>query len=184
MSSTPAPVVLCPHDPAWAEQAAREAERLHGTLGTSLVRVHHVGSTAIPGIAAKPILDLIPEFVSLAALDASRAAIESLGYRWRGEYGLPGRRYCTLTDASTGARRVHAHGYASGSPEIERHLAFRDYLRSHDEVAQAYEAEKRRCRALHPQNSAAYSEAKSIWILTVQAAALQWWGRRATLTWK
>ena len=147
---------------------------IHGTLGASLVRVHHVGSTAIPGIAAKPILDLIPEFVSPAALDASRGALESLGYAWWGEYGLPDRRYCTLTDPVTSRRHIHAHCYPAGSPEIERHLAFRDYLRSNAKLALDYGAEKQRCRALHPQDSAAYSEAKHVWIQPVQAAALEW----------
>ena len=163
-----------PHDPRWAERALREAARWRDALGPALLDVHHIGSTAIPGITAKPILDLIPEFVSPAAMDESRRTIESLGYSWRGEYGLPARRYCTLSDAKSGHRLVHAHGYAHGSAEIERHLAFRDYLRAHREIAQAYAIEKDRCRLLHPQDSAAYSEAKHAWIQTVQAAALVW----------
>lgn len=172
--STSHAVELLPHDSAWAEQAAHEADRWQLALGSALLRVHHIGSTAIPQIIAKPILDLIPEFVSLAALDASRAAIESLGYAWWGEYGLPERRFCTLSDLQTARRRIHAHCYASGSPEIERHLAFRDYLRAYPEIAQAYAAEKHRCGSLHPLDSAAYSTAKHAWIQPVQATALGW----------
>ncbi len=169
---------LEPHDPGWALQAARETERLRSAVGERLLDVHHIGSTAIAGIVAKPILDLLPEFRSLATLDASCAAFESLGYDWRGEYGLPGRRYCTLSDLATGRRLVHAHCYAAGDPEITRHLAFRDYLRAHEDVARAYEAEKLRCRALHPYDSGDYSEAKNSWIQPVQAAALIWWRER------
>lgn len=170
---TPFPVELVSHDRAWAEEARREAERLVGALGRDLETVHHIGSTAIPGIHAKPILDLIPVLASDAALDEARAAIESLGYGWWGECGLPGRRYCTLDDVQTGRRRVQLHCYASGSPEIARHLAFRDYLRARPDAARAYEAEKMRCRELHPLNSHAYAECKSDWIRRVQEEALR-----------
>jgi len=171
-------VQLEPHNAAWAHWAAREAARLQAAVGAPLLRVHHIGSTAIAGIVAKPILDLLPEVRSLAQLDASRAAFEDLGYAWRGEYGLPGRRYCTLCDPATGRKLVHAHCYAAGDPEIDRHLAFRDYLRAHEDVARAYEAEKLRCRALHPYDSGAYSEAKNAWIQPMQTAALSWWSER------
>lgn len=171
-------VQLEAHDPGWSLQVVREVVRLRSVVGESLLEVHHIGSTAIAGIVAKPILDLIPEFRSLATLDASRKALESLGYDWRGEYGLPGRRYCTLSEPATGRRLVHAHCYAAGDAEIDRHLAFRDYLRAHEDVARAYEAEKLRCRALHPHDSGAYSEAKNAWIQPVQAAALVWWRER------
>lgn len=156
----PIPVDLLPHDPAWAEAAKRESTRLAAVLGGRLVAVHHVGSTAVPGIRAKPILDLLPVVVELAALDEARAAVEALGYTWWGEYGLPGRRYCTRDDPVTGRRLVQLHGYERDSPEIERHVAFRDYLRAHPAVASTYEAEKARCRALHPANSHAYTDCK------------------------
>jgi len=171
-------VQLETHNPDWARWAAREVERLRTVVGESLLKVHHIGSTAISGIVAKPILDLLPVFQSLAELNAARPMFESLGYDWRGEYGLPGRRYCTLRDPQTGRRLVHAHGYAAGDPEIARHLAFRDYLRAHAEIAGAYEAEKKRCRLLHPHDSGAYSEAKNAWIQPVQSAALTWWRAR------
>jgi GrpB-like predicted nucleotidyltransferase (UPF0157 family) len=141
------------------------------------VTVHHIGSTAIAGIRAKPILDLIPVFASAAALDDLRAQLESLGYEWWGEYGLPGRRYCTLVDPQTGCRRVQLHGYLKESPEITRHLAFRDYLRARPDVAQGYDAEKERCRKLHPFDSHAYSDCKCESIQRIQAAALRAYSR-------
>lgn len=171
----PIPVELLPHDPAWLEAAEREATRLAGILGGHLVAVHHVGSTAIPGIRAKPILDLLLVVDDLAALDAAQAAIESLGYAWWGEYGLPGRRYCTLSDPATGRRLVQLHCYERGSPEVERHVAFRDHLRAHRETARAYEAEKERCRALHPADSHAYTDCKNELVRAMERDAIAWY---------
>ncbi len=166
-------VHLVPHDPAWAMQARRESALVHAALEANLIVVHHIGSTAIPAIRAKPILDLMPVVESLALLDAARSAIEAAGYAWRGEYGLPGRRYCIKEDAKTGRRLIHAHCYAAASPEIERHLAFRDHLRRHQELARAYEDEKQRCQILHPDDMHAYTDCKNAWIKRTEAAALK-----------
>ena len=174
----PIPVELAPPDPEWAERAASEASRLKAALGGVLVAVHHVGSTAIPSILAKPIIDLIPEVTDLGGLDAGREAVEALGYSWWGEYGIPGRRYCVLSDAKTGKRLVQLHCFASGSPHIVRHLAFRDHLTRHPEIARAYEAVKRRARDLHPDDLHAYTEEKAAWIRATEAAALGAWENR------
>jgi GrpB-like predicted nucleotidyltransferase (UPF0157 family) len=166
------PVELVPHDPRWAEAAEDRSRDLRVALGALLIEVHHVGSTSIPGILAKPILDLIPEVQSLAGLDLARPAIEGLGYEWWGELGLPGRRYCTLTDQGARRRLVQLHCYETASPEIARHLAFRDHLRQRPDLAAEYEALKQACRAQHPESSHAYSDCKADWIRRVEAEAL------------
>jgi GrpB-like predicted nucleotidyltransferase (UPF0157 family) len=152
--------------------AARYAEDLH-TLGPILVTVHHIGSTSVPGLAAKPIMDLMPVVTDLGDLDRDHERIESLGYGWHGEFGIPGRRYCTLSNEN-GLRLVQLHFFQAESPQIERHLAFRDYLRAHPETAAAYEKEKCRARDLHPNDSHAYTDQKAMWIQNVEAKALQW----------
>jgi GrpB-like predicted nucleotidyltransferase (UPF0157 family) len=174
---TPIKVELLPHDSAWAGRALAEAQTLADALGADLLNVHHIGSTSIPGIRAKPTLDLIPVIHSLSAFDARRRDVEALGYEWRGEFGLPGRRYCAKSSPDTGRRLVQLHCYEKGSPEIDRHLAFRDYLRGHSEVAAAYEQEKMRCAHLHCDNSRAYADCKSVWISRTETAALTWWCR-------
>lgn len=137
--------------------------------------VHHIGSTAVPGLPAKPILDLLPVFETDAAADAARNGVVALGYEWLGEYGLPGRRYARLFDSATRARRVHAHAYVVGHPDIERHLAFRDALRGNAALRAAYTSVKADCAARHPDGGAAYGACKSGWIEKAERRAVKEW---------
>jgi GrpB-like predicted nucleotidyltransferase (UPF0157 family) len=173
----PIPVELVPHSPAWADAARAEAERIRHALPTSLLVVHHIGSTAVPGISAKPILDLLPVARSLEALDAERPRLVALGYQWWGEYGIAGRRYCTLHDAATARRRCQLHCFEDAHPQVEWLLAFRDYLRAHPVAARAYDEEKQRCRRLHPLDDHSYADAKAAWIKACLVHALEYRSR-------
>jgi GrpB-like predicted nucleotidyltransferase (UPF0157 family) len=168
----PFPVILAEYSPDWPLMAADHAERLQ-VLGPVLLVVHHIGSTAVPNLIAKPIIDLMPLVTSLADLDQRRYSVEALGYHWHGEYGISGRRYCTLNDAM-GRRLVQLHFFEAGSSQVDRHLAFRDYLRAHPEAVNAYAMEKRRARDLHPGDSNAYTDEKAAWIHKAEATAILW----------
>jgi GrpB-like predicted nucleotidyltransferase (UPF0157 family) len=169
-------VILAAYNPDWPTMAASHAEGLR-VLGSVLLIVHHIGSTAVPGLAAKPIIDLMPLVTDLAELDRERWRVEALGYNWHGAYGISRRRYCTLCE-QTGIRIVQLHFFKVDSPHAERHIAFRDYLRAHPEAASAYENEKRRARDLHPNDSHAYSDEKAAWIRNAEATALIWFAER------
>jgi GrpB-like predicted nucleotidyltransferase (UPF0157 family) len=172
----PFPVRLVDSDPDWPRQAQERIARLR-VLEPVLVAVHHIGSTSVPGLIAKPIIDLMPLVTDVGALDLERGQVEALGYRWHGEYGIPGRRYCT---AEIGDRRVaQLHFFTMGSAQAHRHLAFRDYLRAHPGEAAAYAAVKRRARERHPHDSQAYGAEKQPWIDQAEARALAWFQARA-----
>ena len=173
----PAPikVELVPHSLEWEEKARVESERILSALGANVIAVHHIGSTSISNICAKPILDLLPEVESLLVLDQDKNKIQTLGYEWWGEYGIANRRYCTLSDETTGRRLVQLHCFETGDPEIEKHLAFRNFLRANPAKAREYDAEKRRCRDLHPDDSHAYSDAKAGWIAAQMPNAISFY---------
>ena len=168
-------VELHPHSPAWIAMARTESDALKAELGDLLLKVEHMGSTAIPGIAAKPIIDLMPIARDEASLDGMEAGVAKLGYEWLGEFGIPGRRYCRKNDPASGKRTFQLHCFAHGAAEIDRHLAFRDYLRAFPEIAKEYEGEKRRAAALHPDDTLAYNAAKNDWIKRTERNALSWW---------
>jgi GrpB-like predicted nucleotidyltransferase (UPF0157 family) len=156
--------------------AEDHAERLRA-LGSILVTVEHIGSTSVPGLAAKAIIDLMPIVTSLTDLDLEQASVEALGYDWHGELGMTGRRYCTLSSGA-GVRMAQLHFFEVGSPHIARHIAFRDYLRAHAAIAAEYEREKRRACELHPDDSHAYTLEKSKWVRDAEARALNWFAQR------
>lgn len=164
--------LLATPDPGWPAQAARYADAWRAHVG-GLVAVHHIGSTSVPGLPAKPIIDLLAVLADEAAADAARPDLEALGYEWMGAFGLPGRRYVRLSDAKTGARRVHAHAYVQGHADIRRHLAFRDALRANAALRAAYTSVKASCAARHPDGGAAYGACKSDWIVKAEAKALE-----------
>ncbi len=161
-----------PYDGTWPIRADEEMQRWREAV-EGLITVHHIGSTSVPGLPAKPILDLLPVFADEAAADASRAALEVLGYEWMGAFGLEGRRYCRRIDPQSGDRQVHAHAYVQGHADIRRHLAFRDALRANASLRAAYASVKGACAARHPEGGEAYGTCKSAWISKTESRALE-----------
>ena len=162
------------HDPDWFKHATEEIESLRPVFGPCLVQAHHVGSTSIPGIMAKPILDLVAEVTDLTDLDARRPEFEAIGYVWRGEYGIPGRRYIRPDN-----NRVHWHCYAQGSERVHEHLVFRDYLRTCPAKAHAYQAAKIDAMAKHDAGSSSYVDEKSPTLEVLLAEAVAWAAERS-----
>ncbi len=163
-------IQMVPYNPEWRQEFAWEAAQLTNTLGENVVAVHHIGSTAIPNIYAKPVLDLLLVVRSVEALDDKQSEIEAQGYEARGEYGIPGRRFYRR-DNSQGDRTHQIHAFEVGSPQIARHLAFRDYMIAHPDTAQAYSDLKRTLAAQHPNDIEAYMDGKDDFIQEVDRRA-------------
>lgn len=161
------------HDPDWTRKFDSEAVVLRDALGSALVALHHIGSTSIPGICAKPVIDVLAEIDSLDGLDERAHRMVEVGYEAMGEYGIPGRRYFRRDDAR-GVRETQVHAFVTGSEAAVRHLAFRDYLRANPAVAQEYSELKLRLASRHPTNMEAYMDGKNPFIRETERVALAW----------
>lgn len=128
-------VTVTDYQPEWKQQFQQAAEEIKEIFGEERIEIHHIGSTSIEGMAAKPIIDLMPVVHEIEAVDNLIGKMEKLGYESKGENGLPGRRYF---QRGGDERTHHVHIYAEGNPEIERHLAFRNYLRENPREAEEY----------------------------------------------
>lgn len=167
-------VRVVPHDPAWSRYFELERGRIEAVLGQVVVALHHIGSTAVPGLWAKPIIDILLEVTGLAELDRRTHDVEALGYEAKGEFGIAGRRYFRRDDEQ-GVRTHQIHAFAIGNVDIVRHLAFRDYMIAHPEIAKTYGDLKRRLAVDHPNDIGAYSAGKDSFVKEHQAMALSWY---------
>ncbi len=165
-------VEVVAHRPKWVVMFEDEAAQLRAILGPQIVAVHHVGSTSVPGLKAKPIIDLLPEVVDTKQVDLYNEPMRRLGYDVMGEYGLPRRRY--FRKEVGGKRIVHVHAWSSGDIEIERHLAFRDYLIAHPAQAKAYSNLKDGLVARFAGDKELYMSGKDAFCKETERLALVW----------
>ncbi|MEP4981780.1 GrpB family protein [Ascidiaceihabitans sp.] len=165
--------ILVAPDPSWPAVAQALCDEWRALKLVGLQTIHHIGSTSVPGLPAKPVIDLMPIFDTRPHAAAAADAVTSLGYEWLGAFGLEGRQYARRDDPFTGARQVQAHCYPQDHKDIARHLAFRDALRDNGILRAAYTREKARCAALHPGDTHSYGDCKSDWIKKAEAKALE-----------
>jgi len=163
------PVVIVGYSPEWPEVFAAWQERVRAALGVVALRVDHIGSTAVPGLAAKPVVDVQVSVVDIADEPSYLPAVEALGLPLR--VREPGHRYFR---APRGRRVVQVHVCEAGSAWERDHLLFRDFLRAHREVAARYGDLKRELAARHRHDRLGYTEGKSAFIVAVLADAEPW----------
>lgn len=166
----PETISVEPYDPAWPVRFEAEAARILSATNNQLIAIEHIGSTSVPGLPAKPIIDmmgLVPSF------DAGRhlvVPIRSLGYLYYGENEIPRRHYFDLEDEN-GRDVVHLHVLEEGSADARNHVLFRDYLRAHKDARDAYAALKYELIAKYAHDRRTYTDQKADFIGTILAAA-------------
>lgn len=166
-------IEVVPHNPNWAAMFQAEADQLASIFGSEAVAIEHIGSSAIPGIKAKPIIDILVAVKNIAEVDNFNGQMIGLGYEPRGEYGIPGRRYFS-TDRAAADRPRHVHAFQSDNPEVARHIDFRDYMRAHPDDAHAYSRLKENLAEKYPNDRESYTNGKSDFIREMDRKAAEW----------
>ena len=156
-------VVVLPYDEAWADRFAEIKTEIEAALGELVFRIEHVGSTAVPGLSAKPIIDLDVVIRDSSAFHAAAAALEAIGYQHEGDLGIAGREAFRY-DGKDHLQKHHLYVCAQDSAELKRHLVFRDYLRTHPEAVREYSQVKEEGAALYPYDIDGYIEHKTPFI--------------------
>lgn len=126
---------LVPHDPTWHEEFTKESARIRNVLGDRILTLEHIGSTSIRGIHAKPIIDMCAGLKTFDDGFACITPLESIGYIFIGESGVPGRHYFRTNDEFV---LHHIHMFAIDSQEYTNHILFRDHMNTHPDDAHAY----------------------------------------------
>lgn len=166
-------VEVVAYRPDWQADFDQEQALITEQLSShNVAGIHHIGSTSVPGLWAKPLIDILLEVHSLALLDQETERLVRLGYEAMGEFGIPERRF--FRKGSATQRTHHLHAFLAGSPQVKRHLAFRDYLRAFPEIRDEYAAVKREGARLCQNEMARYISHKNDFILHHEAQALCW----------
>ena len=164
-------VIVTDYNPMWEEMFRREAALIQQILGANCVHIYHIGSTSVPGLAAKPIIDILPVVEDLKKVDMDAEDFKKAGYEYLGEFGIPGRRYLR----KGGDERTHQiHIFQKDdTANIRRHLCFRDYLRSHKEIRDAYARLKKELAEKYPYDIESYCDGKDAFIKQIEKRALK-----------
>ncbi len=152
-------ITVVPYDEKWPEMFESESILIKKLLGMVAKNVHHIGSTSVPGLSAKPVIDILLEVIDISELDNS--VMTRAGYIARGENGISGRKYFI----KGGDKRSHqVHAFAAGDTQVLRHLAFRDYLIKNKDIAGNYADIKRKAALLCKNDAHRYSALKEEFI--------------------
>jgi NAD-dependent deacetylase len=166
------PITIVDYDPAWSKLYEKERERIRKALSDVVVDIEHIGSTAVAGLAAKPVIDILVGLRTLDLTNEHVTTMKQLGYDYLGEFGLPGRLYFRKGGATS---THHVHAVESGGEQWSRHLAFRDYLRAHPDEAGRYAEAKRRLAVEVDHDWYEYVEHKNVFADQLFARAWDWY---------
>lgn len=164
-------IKVVPYDARWHTLFEAEKKSLLELGIPAIKQVHHIGSTAVEGLAAKPVIDILIEADSLESLDCHQAKFETLGYEPMGEFGIEGRRYYRKGKE---LRTHQIHTFLVSDPHIFRHLAFRDYLKENPNIKKEYEDLKLRVASQCDNDIDRYCDGKNDFIQMHEQRAIEW----------
>jgi len=172
-------VIVEQYNPEWTVWFERLSSFLESHIGRCILRIEHVGSTAIPGMVAKPIIDT-NIVIHMSEFEETKSKLESIGYKHLGDLGISGREAFDLIDIKLRQQLPPHHLYVcdSCSEELHRHIAFRDYLREHPDVANEYSKLKMHLVKLYDGNRELYIKGKDSLVRDILEKALQWFEDR------
>ena len=159
-------VTVLPYDPQWKQNFEAIRQELAAALGNLALRIEHVGSTSVEGLYAKPIIDIDVVIRNTTPLDTVIAALAKIGYQHEGNLGIP-QREAFRYDGKSHLQKHHLYVCPESSPELRRHIAFRDYLRTHPEDAREYGRIKLEAARLYPEDIDDYIAHKGSFISLV-----------------
>lgn len=168
-------IVIEDYNPEWPKEYEQEREAIVEAMGPCIAAIEHAGSTSVPGLAAKPIIDICINLNSYPLPAEAIAAMKKLGYEYRGEYGIARREYFTRKSP----RPYHVHAYGPGNPEWDAHILFRDYLRAHPDAAHAYETLKRDL-AQRSTDAVVYTDDKTDFVQQTLDKAREWRAKQSS----
>jgi GrpB-like predicted nucleotidyltransferase (UPF0157 family) len=165
-------VEVTPYNEQWVSLFKEEANKFYEIFGSEIIHIHHIGSTSIKGLKAKPIIDIMPVVKNISRVDEFDAVMIDIGYEPKGENGISGRRYFQKGGDN---RTHHIHIYEFENPQIERHLAFRDYLRAHLDAVKKYGSLKEELSQRFPFDIKSYIKGKEQLVLEIERKAMAWY---------
>jgi GrpB-like predicted nucleotidyltransferase (UPF0157 family) len=168
-------VEVVPFSENWSFMFEEEARKINNVFGNEIVAIYHIGSTSIPRMHAKPIIDILVEVKDIESVDNYNEQMSALGYRALGEHGISGRRFFRKGEVE---RTHHVHVFETGSQHITRHLAFKEYMIAHPEEAKAYSELKQKLAKQFPTDMKSYIEGKDPFIKETEKKALSWYKHR------
>jgi GrpB-like predicted nucleotidyltransferase (UPF0157 family) len=172
------PIIVVPYDPSWPVQFAALGKRLRQALGSVALRIDHIGSTSVPGLDAKPIIDVQISVTAFEPIGAYRVPLEKVGFLWRSNNLDLNKRYFR---EQPNMSRTHIHVRRAGSWGEQFSLLFRDYLRNHPDDARAYATLKYALAEKYRGQREAYTDAKGPFIWELMAKADEWYQRTGWL---
>lgn len=161
-------VVVLPYDEQWKQDFLSIQAEIADALGQRAIGIEHVGSTSVQGLSAKPIIDIDVVIKNYTVLDDVISALEEIGYQHEGDLGIAGREAFRY-DGKGHLREHHLYVCPEDSPELKRHLAFRDYLRTHPDAVREYSRIKEEGAKQYPYDIERYIENKSPFIEKIYA---------------